>query len=71
MEPNAGTRLTKIRQKEHDRTKMTFGAKMSWANLPKTGQHPQIYQRLFADENAERADAFFKLLVKTGEQTGL
>ena len=31
------------------------------------GQHPQTCQRLLADENAERAYAFFKLLVKTGE----
>ena len=30
------------------------------------GLHPQTCQRLLADENAERADAFFKLLVETG-----
>ena len=30
------------------------------------GHHPQTCQRLLADENAERADAFFKLLVETG-----
>ena len=58
MEPNEGTRLTKIRQKEHDGTKMTFGAKMSWANFPKTwpslrvigGQlpHPQPKEEIVA-----------------------
>ena len=46
MEPNEGTSLTKIRQKELDRTKMTFGAKRSWANFPKTDTTARISSAL-------------------------